>query len=48
MNAKSKIKPADAGCDSTRVCLGLTHAAAQEVCIAGSFNDWHPSVMPMV
>ena len=48
MNAKNKTKLAEAGCDSPRVCLGLTHATAQEVCIAGSFNDWHPSVTPMV
>ena len=48
MNAKNKIKHTDTGGDSSRVCLGLTHATAQEVCIAGSFNDWHPSVTPMV
>ena len=48
MNAKNKTKHADTGGDSQRVCLGLTHATAQEVCIAGSFNDWHPSVTPMV
>ena len=48
MNAKNKTKQADTGCVSPRVCLGLTHATAQEVCIAGSFNDWHPSVTPMV
>ena len=48
MNAKSKTKLADAGGDSPRVCFGLTHPTAQEVCIAGSFNDWHPSVTPMV
>jgi 1,4-alpha-glucan branching enzyme len=24
------------------------HHAAGQVCIAGSFNDWHPSVTPMV
>ena len=48
MNAKNKTKDAETGCDSSRVCLGLTHATAQEVCIAGSFNDWHPSVTPMV
>jgi hypothetical protein len=48
MNAKNKTKIADAGCDSPRVCLGLTHPTAQKVCIAGSFNDWHPSVTPMI
>lgn len=24
------------------------HGEASAVCIAGSFNDWHPSVTPMV
>ena len=48
MNAKNKTKHADTSGSSQRVCLGLTHATAQEVCIAGSFNDWHPSVTPMV
>ena len=48
MNAKNKAKHANTGGDSPRVCLELTHATAQEVCIAGSFNDWHPSVTPMV
>ena len=48
MNAKNKAKNIDTCCGSPRVCLGLTHATAQEVCIAGSFNDWHPNVTPMV
>ncbi len=48
MNAKRKNRLADAGCDSPRVCLGLTNATAQEVCIAGSFNDWHPGATPIV
>ena len=30
------------------VSLSLTHSTAQEVCIAGSFNDWHPTVTPMI
>ena len=48
MNAKNKTKPSDTCCGSQCVCLGLTHPTAQEVCIAGSFNDWHPSVTPMI
>jgi hypothetical protein len=48
MNAKSNTKHADTGCGSPRVCLELTWPGAQQVCIAGSFNDWHPSVTPMV
>ncbi len=30
------------------MCLELTHPTAQKACIAGSFNDWHPSVTPMI
>jgi 1,4-alpha-glucan branching enzyme len=43
-NAAAKGAIGRAGC----VCLVLTHPTAQEVCIAGSFNDWHPSVTPMI
>jgi hypothetical protein len=48
MSTKNKTKQSDTGCGSQCVCLELTHATAQEVCIAGSFNDWHPSVTPMI
>ena len=48
MNAKNKTKPSDACCGSQCVCLELTWPGAQEVFIAGSFNDWHPSVTPMI
>ena len=48
MNAKNKTKHTDTGCGSPRVCLELTWPGAQRVCIAGSFNDWHPSVTPMI
>ena len=41
---KTKTKSAAKGC----VCLRLTHPAAQQVCVAGSFNDWHPTVTPMI
>lgn len=41
---KTKSKSAAKGC----VCLRLTHPAAQQVCVAGSFNDWHPTVTPMI
>ena len=30
------------------MCLRLTRPDAEEVGIAGSFNDWHPSVTPMI
>jgi 1,4-alpha-glucan branching enzyme len=30
------------------VCFELTHPTAQAVAIAGSFNDWHPSVTPLI
>ncbi len=43
-NAGAKRASGRAGC----VCLALTHPTAQEVCIAGSFNDWHPTATPMI
>lgn len=48
MNAKNKTKQSDADCGSQCVCLELTRPDAQEICIAGSFNDWHPNVTPMI
>ena len=48
MNAKNKTKQSDTCCGSQRVCLELTRPDAQEVSIAGSFNDWHPNVTPMI
>ncbi len=48
MNAKNKTKQSDTGSGSQCVCLGLTRPDAQDVGIAGSFNDWHPSVTPMI
>lgn len=45
-NLKSAAK--GAGHHSGCVCFGLTHPTAHEVCIAGSFNDWHPKVTPMI
>jgi len=48
MNAKNRTKQADACCGSQCVCLEITWPGAQEVSIAGSFNDWHPSVTPMI
>src|SRR5713101_3675951 len=29
-------------------CVEFRHPGAKEVCIAGSFNDWHPAATPMV
>lgn len=43
-NAAATGAAGHAGC----VCLRLTHPTAQEVCIAGSFNEWHPNVTPMI
>lgn len=47
---KSKANAAAKGASGRAgyVCLSLTHLTAQEVCIAGSFNDWHPTVTPMI
>ena len=48
MNAKIKTKQSDTCCGSQCVCLELVRPDAQEVGIAGSFNDWHPRVTPMI
>jgi 1,4-alpha-glucan branching enzyme len=48
MSTKDKTKQSDTGCGSQCVCLERTHATAQKACIAGSFNDWHPDVTPMI
>ena len=47
---KPKTKPTTSGVagHSGCVCLELTNVSAQEVCIAGSFNDWHPAATPMI
>lgn len=44
--AKAAAKGATgrAGC----VCLALTHPTSREVCVTGSFNEWHPSATPMI
>lgn len=35
---------------TTTTCISLHLSAPQatNVCVAGSFNDWHPSVTPMI
>lgn len=43
-NATSKKAASHSGC----VCLALTHPTADRVFVAGSFNDWHPTVTPMI
>jgi hypothetical protein len=48
MSAKNRTKQSDACCESQRVCLEITWPGAQAVSIAGSFNDWHPNVTPMI
>ena len=30
------------------VCVEFIHPQASEVCIAGSFNDWHPNATPLI
>lgn len=48
MNAKNKTKQSGTCRGSQCVRLELTHPTATEVGIAGSFNDWHPNVTPMI
>ena len=47
---KPKVKPASKGAAERSRCVyfEVTHPAAQEVCIAGTFNDWHPAATPMI
>lgn len=30
------------------ICVKFIHPQASEVCIAGSFNEWHPKTTPMI
>jgi hypothetical protein len=48
MNAKSKSKQLSHGSCTPCVRLQLVRPDAREIFIAGSFNDWHPSVTPMI
>lgn len=48
MSKKQKTKTTDATSRSTCVCVEFIHSQANEACIAGSFNEWHPSVTPMI
>ncbi len=48
MNTKNRTKQSDTCCESQGVRLEISWPGAQEVSIAGSFNDWHPSVTPMI
>ena len=47
MNKKSSAKSA-AVIHPVLVHFELQHPTATQVCIAGSFNDWHSSATPMV
>lgn len=48
MSKKQKPKDASATSCSHCVCVEFKHPCASEVRIAGSFNEWHPSVTPMI
>jgi 1,4-alpha-glucan branching enzyme len=48
MKPKAKSTTSQAGQRHGCVCFQLTHPAAQAVCVAGSFNDWHPAATPMI
>jgi 1,4-alpha-glucan branching enzyme len=47
MKRKAKAATGEVGKNGC-VSLELTHPGAQSVAIAGSFNDWHPTVTPMI
>lgn len=48
MKRKTKSATGGAANGNGCVCLELTHPTAKAVSIAGSFNDWHPTVTPMI
>lgn len=46
--ATKRITKSHRGSTSVKIQLELENSSANEVCIAGSFNDWHPTVTPMI
>lgn len=47
MSKKQKSKTlAPASC-ARCVCMEFNHPCANEVCVAGTFNDWHPTATPL-
>ncbi len=48
MNKRQKTTPTSHAPRSHCVCLEFIHPQATEVCVAGSFNEWHPSATPMI
>ena len=48
MSSKHKNKSASQASRSQCACVEFNHPCAAEVCIAGSFNDWHPTATPMI
>ena len=48
MSKKQKGKSTNPVPGSHRVRVEFSHASARDVCIAGSFNDWHAAATPMI
>lgn len=48
MSRREKTKSVKRESQSRCGCIEFQHPYAREVSIAGSFNDWHPSVTPMI
>jgi hypothetical protein len=48
MNKHIKLKNSNPPIHPCCPCLELVHATAKEVFVAGSFNDWHPALTPMI
>lgn len=48
MSKKQKSKTTGAESHLHCGCVEFIHPSANEVCIAGSFNDWHPKATPMI
>lgn len=46
---RKPVAPEPAPADSARKVLFDVHlGGAREVCLVGSFNEWHPTTLPMV
>jgi 1,4-alpha-glucan branching enzyme len=48
MSKKQETKSASQAPRSHCACVGFINPKAMEVCIAGSFNDWHPAATLMI
>ena len=48
MSKKHKTRHTRPASASHSIRVEFNHSCASEVCISGSFNDWHPAATPMI